>query len=399
MIGRQLMERRQKVSFSSPADWLREALGGGQSTAGATVSESSALGVPGVYAAVRVIAESIGSMPLQILRDTGDGAETPDPGSRLWELLHDRPCPDMDAASFWELVAAHMALRGNAFCWKQRDAFGLVTGLQPLRPERVRVGRADGEKIFEIDGRTGVTSREMLHFRAFGTDPLIGLSPIAVQRELIGRAQAEQDYQGRLLANNSRPGGLLTTPGRLGDEQAATLAQRWRAAQGGSNAGGVAVLEDGLTWQQTSLSVADQQFVEQRAMTRQEIAVAFRLPPDMLLVGEGGSLHYTSNESNGIRFLTYSLLRWMRRIEGALTADEDLPWTTQAGRFRPRFNAGAFLRMDTKTRYEAFKAAIDAGWMTPNEARLTEGMVPLNGLDVPRPAAASGVKSDGGSPA
>lgn len=398
-LARGLTELRE-VTFQSPLGDLQDMFGGSTSLAGVTVNGNTALAVPAFYTGIKILAESMGTMPCEVMRRTADNVAVPAPESRLWTLLHDKPNPELEAGDFWEIVTSHIGIRGNAYMFKQRDEYDRVSALWPIPPQRVQVQRdpRTRQKIFMVSPSAEdpfempFTQTDMLHMRGFGPDPLRGLSPIGAMRELIGRASAEQDYQSALMANQARPSGVLVTDKKLDPVRGQRLARRFkRSMSGARRAGETLILEEGLKWQQVSLSAADAQFIEQREFTTKDIARMLRIPADMMLVASGDKLHYTSDESVGLRFLTFTLMPWMRRTEGPLRVDEDLPWTMSGptpGRLFPKFQPDVLLRVDRKTRFEAYQVAIDSGWMTPDEARVMENRVPL-GLSVTKPLTAA----------
>jgi HK97 family phage portal protein len=375
-----------------------EILTGGQATAaGERVSPETALKVATVYACVAIIANGVRAMPLRVLRDVGDEVLEPYRASRLWKLLHDRPNPDMHAGQLWEWVTSCVLLRGNAYCMLEREPSGRVRWLRPLNPGRVQVNRdvRTGRKIFVVsapDDREQVqfvgSTEDMLHVRGQGLDPLIGQSVIHYLRETIGRALSEDRHQATTMRAAARPGGILKVKGRLDDESATRLKEQWEAAHGRGRQGGTAVLEEDTTWEQVTMSASDMELVKQRAISREDIAVGFQIPGDLVLAGSSANLHYSSDVSRDVRLVKLAIMPWATRIQQALEACDMLPWGMTGslpGVLVPRFNPDALLKADIKTRYEAYQLALDAGWMAPNEPRRIENYPPVEGFDKPKP--------------
>lgn len=387
-----------RSTLLDPSESLRDVFGGNASIAGPRVGTHTAMTVPAFYAGVKILAETIGSMPCEVRRWTEVNSEVSEPArtSRLWTLLHDTPNREMHAGDFWEVVTAHIAIAGNAYLWRERDDFGRVIGLWPLLPGLVDVQRdpRTRRKVFLVseDPDSAVVApmwtEDILHLRGFGPHALKGLSPIGAMRELLGRGIAEQEYQSSTLRNGARPSGVLQTDGKIDPVKGRRLARRFkRAVSGTRRAGETIILEHGLKWQQVSLSAADLQFIEQREFTVKDIARILRIPADMLLVSNGGDMHYTSDESVGLRFLAWTMTPWVRRLTGPVGMDPQLPWTvgSPAGRMFPHFQSDLLLRADRKTRFEAWGVALDKGWMSPDEVRVAEGRRPLGtGYDKPR---------------
>lgn len=370
---------------------------GGSTAAGERVNPDSALSVPAFYGAVSIIASGVRGMSLRVVRDRGDGVMAPERDSRLWELLHDRPNRYMHAADLWEWKTLCMLLRGNAFAWIAREPSGRVRALEPLSPTRVEVGRdtRTREKIFVVrppDSRESVdfvgSTEDILHVKGFGTDPLVGVSVIHHLRETVGRALSEDRRAASMMRNNGRPSGILKVPNRLSDDAATRLKEQWQAAHGGRKSGGTAVLQEDVDWQKVEMTAADMELVKQRAISREDFAIALQIPGDMLLAGSQAGLHYSSDATRDVRLVKHAVMPWAQRIQNALEICDLLPWGqvgSSSVRLLPRFNPAALLKTDLKTRYEAHKVGIEGGFLTPNEARRIEDLEPLPGLDRTKP--------------
>lgn len=395
MIARALANATSRGHVIGAGDEMAILTGGLATASGERVSAETAQKVAVVYACVYITTQAVRAMPLRIVRDSGDGILRQERESRLWELLHDRPNPEQHAGELWEWVTRAMQLRGNAFCWIDRFPDGRVRYLRPLNPGRVEVGRhpTTGKKMFVVhapDDREQVQfvggTDDILHFKGVGDDPLLGVSIIHFMRETIGRALSEDRHAATMMKNGGRPSGILKVKGRLDPDRAKALAERWESAHGGSRAGRTAVLEDDADWKQVVMSASDLEMVKQRAISREDVAIAWAMPGDMVLAGSQANLHYSSDASRDVRLVKYAAMPWATRIQDALEICDLLPWTFGgAGRLLPRFNPDGLLKADIKTRYEAYKSGIDAGWLDPNTPRRIEDLEPVEGLDKPKP--------------
>lgn len=380
-------------TLREPPDWLWDAFGAAPSYTGKSVTQETALAVIPVYAAVRALAEDIGSLPLEVFRQLAHGLEKL-PNGRLWSLLHDEANDEMAAGELWEVVVGHLKLWGNAFIYKERDRFGVVNALWPIKPSRIRVGRLNGARIFQmtqpdivLGTDKGVpatiaagTEFDFLHIREFGIDGLLGLSPIAMARQAIGSSMAAEEYQARFYANNGRPSGVLTTDQKLTPEATERLAARWQSAHSGlANAAKVAVLEDGLKWQTTALPPDDQQFIEQQNFGVAQIARLFRIPPSKINAEKSGSMTYSTVQQENLDYATSTLRPICCRIERAVMRDGDIMGTGFGSLLK--FAMSELDRADTLTRYQGHQRSIDDGWKTPAEVREDEGLPFEPGLD------------------
>lgn len=349
---------------------------------------SDGLAIPEFWSGVRQIAETIAMIPLAILRRGSDGTVVPDNG-RLWRLLGCSFNRENSAGQGWEFVALSLLLWGNAYLWKERDGDGRIVALWPLHPSRVAVGRdpLTRVKVFGVAGSTDFAdvtpgmSSDVLHIRAPGLDPLVGWSLIRFQRDLLNRASAEAEYQAAQLDNGARFSGFLSTTGTLTDDGARKLAARWHASQAGAgNAGKTPVLEDGLTFQQVSMSAADAQFLEQRQFTRQQFAIILNLPASRLLASTGDTMQYSSSSMDLKAFVQVTIRPWTARIERALLQDPDFPWG-EALTLSPAFQHDALTDADRSQRYADYETGRRAGFLLPSDMRRTEHLAPVDGID------------------
>lgn len=349
---------------------------------------SDGLAIPEFWSGVRQIAETVAMIPLEVLRRDAAGTVIPDTG-RLSQLLGVSFNRENSAGQGWEFVALSLLLWGNAYLWKERDRDGRVVALWPLHPSRVAVGRdpVTRRKVFGVASSTDFAdvtpamSEDILHFRAPGLDPLVGWSLLRFQRDLLNRAGSEAEYQTAQLDNGARFSGFLSTTGRLSDDGARKLSARWHASQAGAgNAGKTPVLEDGLTFQQVSMSAADAQFLEQRQFTRQQFAIILNLPASRLLASTGDTMQYSSAAMDLKAFVQVTIRPWTARIERALLQDTDFPWGDPLT-LTPRFSHDALTDADRSQRYEDYETGRRAGFLLPSDMRRTEHLAPVDGID------------------
>lgn len=381
-----ILERRQsledKTTVLSGAAIL-EAWTGPRTATGKRISEEGALRIGTVYACVRVLAESIASLPWKVYARSGDGKrEAPD--HPLYPLLHDAPNPWMTSFSLRETLMGHVLLWGNAFAEIMRDGSGGVAGLFPLRPDHMKrpVVSAAGGLLYTYrlpDGseRT-LPQTNILHIRGLSCDGIWGYSPIALQREALGLASTAEEFQGRFFANAAQPSGILTTEGTITPEGADRLKQEWQAKNAGlDNAHRVAVLEQGLKWQQIGMPLQDAQFLELRKYQRSEIAGWFLVPPHK--IGDLERATFTNIEQQSISFVVDTLRAWLVRIEQQ--ANRDLLTETERRQFFTEFSVDALLRGDSAARGAFYQSLFQVGALSPNQALAFENMNPVPGGD------------------
>lgn len=394
-------ESRGSVNVTHPRDpVLAEWISGRAGTySGVTITHETAMRIMAVYACVRIISESIASLPTEVFRLTEDGREH-DRGHRLTDLLGSQPNPDQTAYEFWEMVSAHVALRGDGIAWIRRGGTGIV-GIYPMRPDWViRVYRGESGRIWydyrppeqtdDFGTPAGLyagpdsegMNSEVLHIRGLSLGGLRGLDPISYARESLGLTSAAEQFGSRFFGQGTVMTGVLQTDSTLSDQAYERLKKEWKEKRSGvANAHKTAILEDGVKWQKMGIEPEAAQFLETRKFQVAEVARLYRIPMDMLADSQGTGI--TNVEQRGIQFVTYTLRPWLKRIEHAIR--RDLIPRQDRSQITVKFNVNALLRADLKSRYEAFNRAIGGPWMVPNEARGMEGLNSRDDFDLPYP--------------
>ena len=223
---------------------------------------------------------------------------------------------------------------------------------------------------------------EILHIPGLSYDGLLGLSPISYAREAIGLGIAAESFGARFFKDGTHLGGVISIPGApLSDPAFERTQKQFREMYSGlKRSHGVAILEQGASYQALGVSPEEAQFLETRKFQRSEIAAMYRVP--LHLINDLDRATFSNIEHQDLGYLQRSLLPWMLRFEQGFM--RGLMTTTERRRFFIEHETGSFLRGDTKSRYEAYSLGINAGILTPNEARAKENMNPIEGGDVMR---------------
>ena len=344
----------------------------GTSSSGQTVNERTALQTTAVYACVRILAETIASLPLHTYRYTSSGKEKAMEHPTYY-LLHSEPNPEMTSFVFRETLMGHLLLWGNAYAQIIRDGRGRVVGLYPLLPNKMLVNRTDQGILYyeyEKDDRTYfLRNNEVLHIPGLGFDGLIGYSPIAMAKNAIGMAIATEEYGAKFFANGANPGGVLEHPGVVKDP--ARIRESWNAVyQGSGNAHRVAVLEEGMKFQSIGIPPEQAQFLETRKFQIEEICRIFRVPPH--LVASLDRATFSNIEHQSISFIDNTIVPWVSRIEQSM--QKALFAEAEKRKFFVKFNLNGRLRGDAATRAAFYQTMRQNGIMSANEIRELEEM-------------------------
>lgn len=356
----------------------------GRTTSGKTVNERTALQTTAVYACVRILSETIASLPLHVYRYT-EGGKAKNTEHVLYTLLHDEPNPDMTSFVFRETLMSHLLIWGNAYAQILRDRSGQVIGLYPLLPDQMSVHRSEKGKLFYVynryeednpnfqeKGSIVLSQEEVLHIPGLGFDGLIGYSPIALAKNAVGMTLACEEYGASFFGNGANPGGVLEHPGILKDP--AKVRDSWNAVyQGTRNAHKVAVLEEGMSYKQIGIPPEEAQFLETRKFQINEIARLFRIPPHM--VGDLEKSSFSNIEQQSLEFVKYTLDPWVVRFEQALKKSLLLPEEKKTHFIK--FNVDGLLRGDYQSRMNGYAIGRQNGWLSTNDIRELEELNPI----------------------
>jgi HK97 family phage portal protein len=376
------------VSYRPDSDFWYQGTGY-QTATGLRVSPESAMRVAAVYACVRVVAETVASLPLIIYKATPDGGKVRATDHPLFDRLHDAPNPWQTSFEFIEMMQAHLELRGNAFAKIIAGPTRAIDQLIPVHPDRVNVFRlANGRLQYQVrylySAQLDILAQEeMFHMRGMSQDGLVGLSTIGVGAETVASGMAAQEYAGRFFENDSTPSGVLVHPKNLTDAAHDRIKASFRAAHSGQNQHSLAIIEEGMTYQNIGMSNRDSQLLEARQFSRGDIASIFRVPPHK--IGDLSRSTFSNIEQQNIEFATDCIRPRLVRLERKINEDliEPLAPGNQEDIYFCEFLMDALLRGDLKSRYEAYSVGINAGFLTRNEARSAENLNPIVGLDVP----------------
>jgi len=374
------------TNSQTPSPWLIDwFMGSRQTHAGMRVSPQGSMALSTYYACIRVIAEDAGSLPLQVL-------ERLDRGRRkatehwLWPIVHDELNVDMSAMIGREVLYHHALGWGNAYGLILYDQSmtrreGDVVGIYPIHPARVRPYREDsGELAYHIytsglpssapDIPEEVLARDMIHIKGPGADGLVGYSIAQIAAESLGLSLAAQEYGASFFGNSAIPSGILKHPQKLSPEGQRFLKESWQAREAQS----VAVLEEGMSWEQITIPPEQAQFLETRIFQVLEVCRWFRMPPHM--VGHLADAKYANIEQQAIDYVVGTLTPWLVRGEQEINRK-----LLRGTPFYVKHDVRGLLRGDQAARAEYYKALFAVGAYSPNDIRELEDMNPVDGSD------------------
>jgi HK97 family phage portal protein len=345
-------------------------------SAGVTMNQDEALKLGTVYACVRLIADSISTLPMDTFIRR-DGTRTPFRPRPEWL---DSPEIGVSRTEHFQQVLVSLLLNGNAFTRILRDDQG-IAGLIVLNPQRVevRLNRVTRRPEFVYDNRDVIASEDMIHITELRLPgELRGRSRIDMVKETLGLSKALDTFAQLFFGQGSQVGGIIEYPGALTREQAKDLADSFelqhKSVRRSHRPG---VLFGGAKFTKTSVEPNEAQMLESRQFAVEEIARTFRCPPSMIGVTTPGAMSYASVEQNGIHFVQHTLRPFVVKIEDAYS-------TLLPGVAFLKFNVDALQRGDQASRYAAHASALVNGWASINDIRRIEDQPPVDGGDVYR---------------
>ena len=332
--------------------------------------------VPTVIACIRVIAESVGSLPLNLYRLDSSGAKVLATESPLFRILRHRPNDEQTSLELREQLVMLYLLYGDAYCEVVRNSSGTITDMMPLHPSRMKTERlTDGTLRYiyqEPNGRQTIYSqRQLWHLRMPTLDGVHGMSLPTLVRDAIAHARALEQHGLTYFSSGARPGVVLQSDNPIPAEAAERMREQWeRMHRGPERAHRTAVLPNGLKVHELSGSNEASQFIEARKLAVIEICRAFRVPPHLVQSLEGAT--YSNIEHQSREFLTYTLLPHLRRIEDSIARD-----LLDDPALFAEHDVHAFMRGDSAARAAWYQQMQSAGVLSINEIRAYGGLNPI----------------------
>ncbi|WP_428719130.1 phage portal protein [Undibacterium curvum] len=352
---------------------------GGSNWSGKRVTVDSALQLSAAMACVRLIAETISTLPLGFFEKLPDGTRKTAANHPLYEILHNQPNADMSAVTFWETVLASMLLWGAAYIEIRRSGsriialdFLLPSNMTP--PKRNRDGEIEFWYTDPGGQRRQIPESDMMHIPAFSTNGVSGISPIAYGANIFGAAMAADQTSAETFKDAMRSPGLVMMDSVLKPDQREDIRKHVDKV---SKSGSVMVLEKGAGFQQLTLNPADAELLASRQFNIEEICRWFRVPPFMVGHAEKSTTWGTGIEQQMIAFLTFVLRPWCVRIEQGVR--KSLLTPAERSRYFAEFAMEGLLRADSAARASFYSAMTQNGIFTRDDCRILENRPPMGG--------------------
>ncbi|HCU0913608.1 TPA: phage portal protein [Proteus mirabilis] len=356
----------------------------GTSSSGKVVTADKAMQLSAVWACVRLLSESISTLPIKIYKSESDGSRSLAKDHPIYRLLCKQPNFEMTPSRFMLMVVASLCLRGNSFIEKKYIGSKLVA-LEPLLPQNMMVKRSDQTGMLEYKytdplgqkTRT-IPTNKIMHIRGFGMDGICGMIPVKIGRDVIGAALSVEESAAKIFENGLQSSGFLSSEFPLDDEQRERIRSYLLSFVGSKNAGKMMVLEGGMKYNNVTMNPEAAKMLESRTFSIEEICRWFRVPPFMVGHMDKQSSWASSVEGMNMQFLTNTLRPLLVNIEQEisrclLNGDDD---------YYAEFSVEGLLRADSAGRSAYYTTALQNGWMSRNDVRRLENLPPIEGGDI-----------------
>ena len=344
------------------------------------VNEDSAMQLSAVWACVRLLSETVASLPVNVYRKTPKGRELA-PDHWLSLLMARKPNRYQTKVEFFETLMLNLALHGNAYA-KITKVGGKIRSLLPLMASQIETKLLpDGSVVhlYHADGNVDVLSSDSVwHVKLYGNG-IVGKSPLAFGRNMFGIAQAAEQSVGKIYANGGKPSGVLSFDRLLTPAQRASVRENFATLTTGTD-DRLLVIEQGMKFDAVSMSPQDIELLASRKHQIDEIARWFGVPSILINQNEGSTTLGSSTAEIISGFYKLNLRPYLERIEASVKTWLFTP--EEANQYEFEFDFEGLLRSDLESRLEGYRTAVAGTILTPNEVRRIEGWPRVEGGDV-----------------
>jgi HK97 family phage portal protein len=354
-------------------------------SSGVNVTPANSISLSTVYACVKILSETIASLPLPVYKDLSPKGREQAKSHFLYKILHDQPNPYQTSFAWRALTITHLCLWGAGISEIEFDKNGYPVALWPLPPWRVEPKRDGSGNIFykvRLDG-SGQDFKylrydQVLVFPALSTSSFEWMSPIRVQRETIGAAMAVKEFGAKTFGQGTNPAAIVTYQGRMNETSEKSLEDKMQKYSGLGESHRLMLLGNGMEFKRIGLPPEDAQFLETQKFSVSEISRIFNVPLFMLNEHEKQTSWGSGIEEQKNGFVTFSLTPVLVKMEQEMKVK--LVFGI-ADDYYPEFNLQGLLRGNLKDRVAAYKDLWMLGSMSANEIRDKENMNPIENGD------------------
>lgn len=352
------------------------------------VSQQDLICYPTLYACLMRISTDIGKLPFclkaldsnYIWQRTENNAYSP--------VLR-KPNGYQTAQQFREQWMLSKMSQGNTYALKRRDNRGVVNALYVLDPNRVQPYVTNSGAVYyrlfidplntlpidSLPEMLFVPATEIIHDRCMTIHhPLVGVPPLCAAYWPAVKNLNILQSSAKFFGNSSQPGGILTGPAGMCEEDAEAVKKFWDDNFTGENAGKVAVIGADMKFTSFAMKSADSQLIEQMRYSDEQICQPFGIPP--FKIGIGSIPAGLSVDAINLMYYDGALSGHIEAIENLI--DEGLSIPANLGIW---MDLEPLLRMDLGKQAEVESALVSGKIKTPDEARARFNLSPTGGGD------------------
>ena len=352
----------------------------GVSTAGQSVNDSTMMQLSAVSACVRLISQSISTLPL-VVYDRAGNYPRPTQNHWLHSILSVEPSAGITPSMLWESLISAALINGQGYAEELYVGDRLV-GLEYLPYQRLALVKNNaGETVWRYaDGMGGyrdIPRRRVFKLTGFTLDGVNGVSAVQYGASVFGSALAANEAAANTFKNGLLPTVAFEFPHIVPEAQRENFKAMTRRHAGALNAGDPVVLEGGMRASSIGINPGDAQLLESRQFSIEEICRWFGVPPDMIGHTGNTSAWGTGIEQRSIALATYTFRPWIKRIEEAITIQLMPPG--ERGRYQVKYDLDELLRTDLAARANFQSTMVNNGLRTRDELRVKDGLPPMGG--------------------
>lgn len=346
-----------------PPSALYENLGMGRSDAGVLINDQQALRLDTALSCVKIISEDLGTTSHEILQRMPDDSVRQATDHRLWPMIHDQPNPLMSACVFWGALKASTLSSGNGYAMIKRDGAKRATSLILLKSSRTSPVKVLGKLMYattqtETGAVAYIDPADVIHDKYFTLDGIVGIGPVSCKNSF-GLALAAEKYGAQFFGNGARASGVFSHPDALEEEAYRNLVRSVRERMNGDNALSPLLLEEGMTWTQTSIAPNEAQFLQTRQYQDHKIAGLYRVAMHLLQ-----DLQRATN--NNIEHQSLDHVRYCLR-PNAVHLEQEVNRKVLGGPFFMEHNLNDLQRGDFASQTAGLSALRNIGYYSNND--------------------------------
>lgn len=342
-------------------------------------TKEDALSEATYFACLKILSESVGKLPLKLLKHDENGGVVTARGHPLYFALHDRPNPYMTSTTFWSTMEQNRNHYGDAYAWIK--GAGTKTSLWILPSNEVEIWYDDQKilsdvpDIFYIYSHGGklykFSSEQIIHLKT--SSSFDGIKGIPVREQLkttvTGNIKA-QKMLNQMYKSGFTAKAVVQYTADLSEENRKKFKEKIEDFAGSDlddkEVKSIIPIPFGTNLTPLNIKLADNQFIEVKKYSALQIASAFGIKPNQ--IGDYEKSSYASSEAQQLSFyvdtMLYILKQYEEELNYKLLSREEID-----NGYYFKFNVAVILRADLKTQIETLSQAVANFIYTPNEAR------------------------------